>query len=1025
MTDFDVKEHRFEKDIEDYLINKGGYEKGNPATFNRVTGIDEGVFVEFIKKSQLKQWERFVKIYDSAAEKQIIDRFSREVKQTSLLNVLRHGFTDRGIKFRAVFWKPETSLNETSRVQYEANILHCTRQLHYSVKNENSIDIVLFLNGIPVVSMELKCQFTGQSTTNAINQYKFDRASKDTIFAFKERVLVHFAVDLTNVYMTTKLEGAHTYFLPFNQGSAGAGNVGGKGNPNNENGYDTSYLWENVLCKDRLLEILQKYMHLQQEFDEKGNLKSEIMIFPRYHQLDVVTKLLADVKENGAGKNYLIQHSAGSGKSNSIAWLAHRLSGLHNDMDEKIFQSVIIVTDRRVLDSQLQNTVYQFDHVEGVVQKIDKNSQQLRDAIEGGAGIIITTLQKFPVIYKEVNAANKRFAIIVDEAHSSQTGDAARKLKRALADTEEILKEYAEMEEEDENNRKDDEDRLLEEIAAQGMHKNLSFFAFTATPKGKTLQMFGTKDNDGVYRPFHIYSMRQAIEEHFILDVLQNYMTYKMYYKITKTIEDDPELDTTQGSKAILNYETLHPHNISQKTAIMLYHFMNVTRHKMNGKAKAMVVTPSRLHAVRYVQEFKRQIEEKGYYLDVLVAFSGEVTDNGVSYTEEGMNKTKDGETIKEKALPAAFHTDDYGVLVVAEKYQTGFDEPLLHTMFVDKKLSGVKAVQTLSRLNRTARGKLDTFVLDFVNSADDIKSSFEPFYEETLLLEETDPNVIYDMKNTLDEFRVYQTSEVEKFADIFYSNETQSSGDLGKLQSQLRPATDRYIALEIERRDVFKSTLAMFNRVYSYITQVCRLFDKDIHKFSVYSKFLYAMLPKGNGTERVSVDDKIMLEYYKLEKDFEGSIELEGSDGGHVPISGDAGHRETKKDPLTAIIDKINERFGTAFTEMDKVLVQMENDYANQEKWQSYAKNNDRATFMLLFEKDFPTMAAERYEQNDEFFRKLFADPDMMKQVMDTVGTVLYERLKKSFIYDPKSNVLEEATPETYVEDVYLKPVD
>lgn len=1025
MSDFDVKERRFEEDIEDYLINKGGYDKGNPATFNRVTGLDEGVFVEFIKKSQPKQWERFVKIYDSAAEKQIIDRFSREVKQTSLLNVLRHGFTDRGIKFRAVFWKPETSLNETSRVQYEANILHCTRQLHYSVKNENSIDIVLFLNGIPVVSMELKCQFTGQSTTNAINQYKFDRANKDTIFAFKERVLVHFAVDLTNVYMTTKLEGAHTYFLPFNQGSAGAGNVGGKGNPNNESGYDTAYLWENVLCKDRLLEILQKYMHLQQEFDEKGNLKSEIMIFPRYHQLDVVTKLLADVKENGSGKNYLIQHSAGSGKSNSIAWLAHRLSGLHNDMDEKIFQSVIIVTDRRVLDSQLQNTVYQFDHVEGVVQKIDKNSQQLKDAIEGGAGIIITTLQKFPVIYKEVNAANKRFAIIVDEAHSSQTGDAARKLKRALADTEEILKEYAEMEEEDENNRKDDEDRLLEEIAAQGMHKNLSFFAFTATPKGKTLQMFGTKDNDGVYRPFHIYSMRQAIEEHFILDVLQNYMTYKMYYKITKTIEDDPELDTTQGSKAILNYETLHPHNISQKTAIMLYHFMNVTRHKMNGKAKAMVVTPSRLHAVRYVQEFKRQIEEKGYDLDVLVAFSGEVTDNGVSYTEEGMNKTKDGETIKEKALPAAFHTDDYGVLVVAEKYQTGFDEPLLHTMFVDKKLSGVKAVQTLSRLNRTARGKLDTFVLDFVNSADDIKSSFEPFYEETVLLEETDPNVIYDMKNTLDEFRVYQTSEVEKFADIFYSNETQVSGDLGKLQSQLRPATDRYIALEVERRDVFKSTLAMFNRVYSYITQVCRLFDKDIHKFSVYSKFLYAMLPKGNGTERVSVDDKIMLEYYKLEKDFEGSIELEGSDGGYVPISGDAGHREPKKDPLTAIIDKINERFGTAFTEMDKVLVQMENDYANQEKWQSYAKNNDRATFMLLFEKDFPTMAAERYEQNDEFFRKLFADPDMMKQVMDTVGTVLYERLKKSFIYDPKSNVLEEATPETYVEDVYLKPVD
>ena len=1026
MAEFDVKEKRFEEDIEDYFIHQGGYIKGNPATFNRNVGLDEGVFIEFIKKSQPKQWERFAKIYDSSAEKQIIDRFSREVKQTNLLNVLRHGFTDRGIKFRAVFWKPETSLNETSRVQYESNILQCTRQLHYSLKNENSIDIVLFLNGIPVVTMELKCQFTGQDTMNAINQYKFDRASKDAIFAFKERVLVHFAVDLTNVYMTTKLAGPHTYFLPFNQGSNGAGNVGGKGNPNNEDGYDTAYLWEKVLSKDSLLEILQKYMHLQQEFDKKGNLVKESMIFPRYHQLDVVTKLLADVKENGSGKNYLIQHSAGSGKSNSIAWLAHRLSGLHNNLDEKIFQSVIIVTDRRVLDNQLQDTVYQFDHVEGVVQKIDKNSEQLKNAINGGAGIIITTLQKFPVIYKEINAANKRFAIIVDEAHSSQTGDAAKKLKRALADTEEILKEYAEMEEEDEKNRKDDEDRLLDELAAQGVHKNLSFFAFTATPKGKTLQMFGTKDKEGKYRPFHVYSMRQAIEEHFILDVLQNYMTYKMYYKILKTIDDDPMLDTTQGAKAILNYETLHPHNISQKTTVMLEHFMNITRKKMGGHAKAMVVTPSRLHAVRYVKEFKRQIEDKGYNdLDVLVAFSGEIEDDNVTYTEEKMNKDKNGQTIKEKSLPEAFHTDDYGILVVAEKYQTGFDEPLLHTMFVDKKLSGVKAVQTLSRLNRTAPGKVDTFVLDFVNSAEDIKASFEPFYEETVLLEETDPNVIYDMKNTLDGFRVYQTSEVEKFADIYYSFDEQSPGDIGKLQGQIRPAVDRFIALEIERQDIFKTTLARFLRIYSYITQVCRLFDKDIHKFSVYAKLLYKMLPKGQGSERVSVDDKVLLEYYKLEKDFEGQIELEGSDGGYVPVTGDAGHKEPKKDPLTIIIERINERFGTQFTEMDKVFLQIQNDYAKQEKWKSYAKNNDRATFMLLFRKDFPTMAAERYEQNEEFFKRLFADPDMMQQLMDSIGPLLYERLRKPKIYDPNSGIIEEATPETYVEDIYSKPVD
>lgn len=939
---------------------------------------------------------------------------------TSLLNVLRHGFTDRGIKFRAVFWKPETTLNVTSQNQYEANIFQCIRQLHYSVLNENSIDIVLFMNGIPIVSMELKCQFTGQDTSNAIQQYKFDRASKDTIFAFKERVLVHFAVDLANVYMTTRLEGDKTYFLPFNQGSNGAGHVGGKGNPTNQDGYDTAYLWENVLCKDRLLEIIQKYLHLETKRDSKtGEILSERMIFPRYHQLDVVTKLLADVKENGAGRNYLIQHSAGSGKSNSIAWLAHRLSGLHDNNDEKIFQSVVIVTDRRVLDSQLQNTVYQFDHVEGVVVKIDKNAKQLKEAIENGAGIIITTLQKFPVIYKEVNATNKRFAIIVDEAHSSQTGDAAKKLKRALADTEEILKEYAEMEAQEEATRKDDEDRMLDELAAQGHQENLSFFAFTATPKGKTLNMFGWKDEEGVYHPFHIYSMRQAIEEHFILDVLRNYMTYNMYYKIIKSIPDDPELDTTAGVKAIQKYETLHPHTISQKTAIMLEHFHNVTMHKLNGKAKAMVVTASRLHAVRYVQEFKRQIEEKGYTdLDVLVAFSGEVVDDGESYTEEKINKTKGGETIKEKTLPAAFHTDDFGMLIVAEKYQTGFDEPLLHTMFVDKPLSGVKAVQTLSRLNRTAKGKQDTFVLDFVNSAEDIKKSFEPFYEETVLLQETDPNIVYDLKNTLDEFRVYQQTEIEQFAKIFYSRKEQAAGDLGKLQSTLNPAKDRYVALEIERQDIFKSTLARFNRIYAFVTQVCRLFDKDIHRFSVYAKLLYAYLPKGMGPARVDVDDKVLLEYYRLEKDFEGSIELEPSEGGYVPISGEAGHKEPKKDPLTVIIDKINDRYGTQFTEMDKVLVQMENDYATQDKWQSYAQNNDRKTFMLLFQKDFPTVAAQRYEQNEAFFVKMFSDPEMMQMVMDTVGGVLYERLKKkkSVVYQmPErtlSMVAEEPAP-------------
>lgn len=998
MADFEFNEKRFEEDIETSLLTNGGYQKGNPAQFNRELGLDTKTFLRFIQTSQPKEWARFQKIYGTDSEDKIITRFEREVKMLGLLKVMRQGFTDRGVKFRVVFWKPETSLNPDTIRQYAANILHCTRQLHYSTQNQNSIDIVLFINGIPVVSMELKNQFTGQNTGHAIKQYKFDRAGKDPIFTFKERVFVHFAVDLSDVYMTTHLQGPSTYFLPFNQGSNGAGHVGGKGNPNNPTGYDTAYLWEKVLCKDRLLEIIQKYLHLEVKKDSKtGVLESERMIFPRYHQLDVVSKLLEDTKERGSGHNYLIQHSAGSGKSNSIAWLSYRLAGLHDHNDNKIFQSVIIVTDRRVLDSQLQNTVYQFDHVDGLVQKIDKNSQQLKNAIESGTGIIITTLQKFPVIYKEVNAKNKRFAIIIDEAHSSQTGDAAKKLKHALADTEKALEEYAALEQAEELNQRDGEDRLIDELTSHGAHENLSFFAFTATPKEKTLNMFGEKDKEGKYHPFHIYSMRQAIEEEFILDVLKNYMTYSMYYKIVKNIPDNPELDSVAGIKAIQKYQTLHPHNISQKTSIMLTQFYNVTKNKIGGRAKAMIVTPSRLHAVRYVKEFRRQIKENNYPdLEVLVAFSGEIEDAGEVYTEEKLNQKQNGEFIKEKALPEAFHSDEFGMLIVAEKYQTGFDEPLLHTMFVDKKLSGVKAVQTLSRLNRIMPGKQDTFVLDFVNSAEDIQKSFEPYFEESILNAETDPNILYDLKNTLDNYHVYRQSEIESFSKVFYNESKQTSSDLGKLQATLRPAQERFSFLESEQQDLFRTTLARFNRIYSFITQICRLFDPEIHKFSIYSKFLYKILPT-NGKMTVILNDKILLEYYRLEKNFDGEINLEPSQTGFRAITGEAGRKEKKKDPLTDLIDTVNKKYGTNFTDMDKVLLQIQNDYASKPQWKNYARNNDHNTFMLLFEQDFPEMAANRYETNDEFFLKMFSNKEMMQQIMLGVGTALYQSLTDS----------------------------
>ncbi len=1002
MNEEELKEKAFEEAIEQYLITEGGYTKGNPKNFNRELALDTDTLIEFVKKTQPKKWERYVTVYGSSSEESFIKRFCKEVKTNGLLAVLRRGFKDRGIKFDVAYFKPANTTNtETVKLYYE-NILHCTRQLHYSIFNENSIDIVLFLNGIPVVSMELKCQFTGQTIHNAINQYKFDRASKDAIFDFRNRVLVHFAVDLFEVHMTTRLNGENTYFLPFNQGSNGSGNVGGAGNPLNPNGYQTAYLWEKVLCKDRMMEIINKYMHLKKEDkkDADGKVISteETLIFPRYHQLDVVTKLLDDVKKNGAGKNYLIQHSAGSGKSNSIAWLAHRLSGLHDDNNNPIYKSIIVVTDRRVLDSQLQDTIYQFDHVLGVVECIDKKKHavDLRDAINTGKRIIITTLQKFPVIYKEVQT-DGNFAIIVDEAHSSQTGEASKKLKKALANTEDILEEYRAMEDEAEENIKDDDDKMLDELASHGRIDNLSFFAFTATPKEKTLQMFGDKQPDGTYRAFHIYSMRQAIEEHFILDVLKNYTTYKMYYKIAKKVADDPDVDASKGAKEIARYESLHPHNLAQKTAIMIEHFRSITKNKIGGRAKAMVVTSSRLHAVRYLFEFRRYIKEKGYTdLDVLVAFSGTVNDPDIpdtDFTEEGLNKDKQGNTIKEDQLKEEFHNDDFNMLIVAEKYQTGFDEPLLHTMFVDKKLSGVKAVQTLSRLNRTMKGKEDTFVLDFVNSVEEMQKSFQPYYEATVLEEETDPNVIYDLKNGLDSFQIYQPMEVEHFAEIFYSKNNKDAQAL--LTGCIKPALDRYNAKEDKEREEFKSSLATFVRIYSFIIQVCRMYDKDMQKFFVYARFLGKCLPKGEN-EKVDLSDKLILEYYKLDKTFSGDIALEKTEGYVANIKGGIGGKEKKEDPLSIIIDKMNDRFGTAFSEQDKVLEQMKSDFAKDEKIVNAVKSDDKSLFKYLYEQKFKDVAVNRYEENDKFFMSLFSDEEKMNFIMNMMAEVVYRDLRK-----------------------------
>jgi type I restriction enzyme R subunit len=731
----DHTEKGFEHAIEDHLLHHG-YRKGDPANLDASLALDSTILVEFLSATQKDEWKKLTALYGAEAGKKVVETIAINLKQRGMLDCLRHGVTDRGVKLSLAYFKPATKMNPLTLALYDQNILTITRQMHYSKKSPAlSIDVVLSLNGLPVATAELKNPFTGQTADHARKQYRNDRDPKEPLFRFKERALVHFAVDPDEVSMTTRLAGKDTVFLPFNKGRSG-----GKGNPDNPvSGWKTAYLWEEVWQRDRWLDILARLIHLEVKDEIQGGKKvgKESIIFPRYHQLDSVGKLLNTAKNQGPGHHYLIQHSAGSGKSNSIAWLAHRLASLHNDNDNLIFDTIIVVTDRRVLDKQLQDTIYQFEHKQGVVQKIDVNSAQLADALSSGCRIVITTLQKFSfvLILDKIKELPKRnYALIVDEAHSSQTGESASNLRKVLAATN---LEEAEQEESSAAEY-DPEEEIATAINARGPQKNLSFFAFTATPKHKTLELFGSPGVDGKPEPFHLYSMRQAIEEGFILDVLQNYTTYKTYYKLTKAIEDDPELDRVKATQAIARFMSLHPHNLAQKTEVIVEHFRNFTGKKIGGKAKAMVVTRSRLHAVRYKLACDKYLHEKGYTnLRALVAFSGTVKDGALDYTEAGMNG------FGERELPGRFDGPEYHFLIVAEKYQTGFDQPLLHTMYVDKKLDGLQAVQTLSRLNRTCPGKEDTFVLDFVNEAEEIREAFKPYYEKTEIDEPVDPNLV------------------------------------------------------------------------------------------------------------------------------------------------------------------------------------------------------------------------------------------------------------------------------------------
>ncbi len=989
-------ETAFESAVENHLLMEAGYTKGDKTGFDTERGLDPAVLLSFIRETQPNEWSYLEKLQKDKTEKVLLDDLCRALdsEHEGCLMVLRHGFKCFGKLFRAAYFAPASGLNPDTQKLYAANRLTVTRQLQYSRKHNNTLDLVLSLNGIPVVTAELKNQMTRQTWRNAVDQYMNDRDPNDLVFQFKKRTLVHFAVDTDEVHMTTRLAGRATYFLPFN-----LGNGTGAGNPDNPGGDKTAYLWEQVWQRDSLLDILGQFMHLQVEERKVGDkkVKRETMIFPRYHQLDSVRKLVADARSNGVGRNYLVEHSAGSGKSNSIAWLAHRLASLYSASDEKVFDSVIVITDRLVLDQQLQNTIYQFEHKQGVVQKIDEDSNQLAQALASATPIVITTLQKFPFVTEKIgDLPRRKYAVIIDEAHSSQGGESATELKGVLsaaAIKEEVKAKYAA------GKPPDYEENILRTMAKRGRQPNISFFAFTATPKYRTLEVFGQPGPDGKPRPFHLYSMRQAIEENFILDVLKHYTTYKTYYRLIKSIADDPKVDKKKAARALARFMSLHPHNIAQKTEVMVEHFQHFTRHRIGGRAKAMVVTSSRLHAVRYKLAFDKYIAEKGYTgIKTLVAFSGTVIDKDIpdkEYTEVGMNNG-----IKEKELPEKFATDEYQVLVVAEKYQTGFDQPFLHTMYVDKRLSGIQAVQTLSRLNRTHQGKEDTFVLDFVNDTQEILDAFQPYYEQTTVGEEAQPQQLYELQSKLDAQQMYYRSEVEEFAKVFYQpKETQNLADHAKMNACIDPAVNRFSKLEEAAQEEFRGWLTAYRNLYAFLSQVIPFQDSDLEKLYSYVRFLLTKLPKRNSGFGYAFDDEISLKYYRLQRISEGSIDLQAGKGGQVsgPTEIGTGLAHGEQIELSKLIDILNDRFGTDFKPADQLFFDsiMEDAIGNSSLRQA-AMANSEENFSYVFLKALEGLFVDRMEQNEEITAKYLNEKEFREAVGQNLLKQVYEQIRK-----------------------------
>ena len=953
-----------EKHIFDCLVKTQGYEGRTSESYDRALAMDRELLVRFIKETQPEEWEKIERQYPGSVEVEFFKHLKKELKSRGTLDVLRGGLKMvPGIRIELCCFQPASKLNPNLIERFQANILSVMRQVRYSRKNEKAIDMVLFVNGIPVATIELKNRPTNQNFKHAERQYKRDRSpAGEPLLTFKRGALVHFAADEDNVSMTTRLMNGMTRFLPFNRGRDG-----GAGNPDIPDEFRIAYLYKDqgrdtaVFGREKWLSIIGRFIHL-----ERTN-RRESMIFPRCQQLDAVTKLISHAHANGTGQNYLVQHSAGSGKSNTIGWIAHQLINLHDDKDKPIFNTVIIVTDRIVLDRQLQSTVSQLEQTQGIVKKIDGTSRQLKEALQTGARIIITTIQKFKTdhLQEVTGQKDRKFAILVDEAHSSQSGKSAESLGEVL--TREAT------------SSNDVEDIIAAYQRSRGPQLNISYFAFTATPRNVTLERFGAKGPDGLPYPFHLYSMRQAIEEGFILDVLQNYTTYQAYYKLEKTIEDDPVFKSRKAQRRVARFASLHPVAVSQKVEVIVEHFRRHVQPEIGGQAKAMVVTQSREQAVSYFLEIREYLEKRKYDdIKALVAFSNELSLNGEKWTESAANG------FSETELPRRFDGSEYQILMVAEKYQTGFDQPKLCAMYVDRKLHGLQCVQTLSRLNRTMQSKKNTYILDFQNTIEDIQEAFKPFYEATILDGVSDPNQVYTLERRLMSFGILDRGEIDRFAQIFYKGELDTT-DRAQLQGLVNEAVRRFASEDDEgRQEEFRQLLRSFTRFYIFVAQVATsLEDTSLEKLYSYSSWLDRLLPNREVPHEIEVTDEMLeMQAFRIEKKQEADASL--SPGETKPLSpiddfGVNPYTDEERLSLSEIVRSFNERHGTDFTEQDFLRLEPTKQKILNKRMIEMLRNNPQDVVYPIFSNEFFAEAIRDFEREDNM-KHIFLDDEIAR---------------------------------------------